>query len=258
MINTKYLELINKDIDKIITKEEKDALMKFLGENHEAELFYREMHESEEMLNNLTDREPSEDLKDRILDAVNYLDYKPEKRNISEYLRNTFKHIKSEWSLSFSLGLAAGIVLLFITFSVIDISRTPDEQFIYGTVGLNSAELSRSIPIKAEGITGKIDLVKGYGSNSKSHFVFNIDLSAVPAVILELQYNPEHLKVENFSSESLDPVNFENKKGGLRIALIGSQKFSIITTPSENYKENIELNIYNDNRIVFSEKIYIK
>jgi hypothetical protein len=260
MKNKKYADLINKDIDKIISIEEKEALMKFLGENPDAENLYKELHETNELLNNLTDREPSEDLKEKILNVIDFNLYKVRKEKMSffEIIENFISQVKTRWSFSFSLGLAAGIVLLFIALSLTDIFKSSGEEYVYGTIGISSAELINSIDVETEDISGKIDLVKGSGSNNKKHFIFNIDIKSATTFLFQMQYDPENMRIENLSSESLAPVNFENKEGELRVSVSGNKRFSIITSPANAASENIKVSIIKDNESIFSKSIVIR
>ncbi|MEE9429918.1 MAG: hypothetical protein V3V16_02690, partial [Melioribacteraceae bacterium] len=62
MIKPKYIELINKDIDKIVSTSEKKILEKYLSQNEEAKILHKELLRTEELLDTLPETEPSENL----------------------------------------------------------------------------------------------------------------------------------------------------------------------------------------------------
>ncbi|MCB9250085.1 MAG: hypothetical protein H6613_16825 [Ignavibacteriales bacterium] len=63
MIQPEYIELINKDIDKIISASEKKILDKYLKENEEAKILHKELLRTEELLDTIPENVASENLK---------------------------------------------------------------------------------------------------------------------------------------------------------------------------------------------------
>lgn len=65
MEKKKYIELMNKDIDKTITFSEKEELNQYLTENPDANLLYNELLKTENLLDKIPEGEPSINLKRR-------------------------------------------------------------------------------------------------------------------------------------------------------------------------------------------------
>ncbi|MCB0753910.1 MAG: hypothetical protein KDC52_20735, partial [Ignavibacteriae bacterium] len=77
MIQPEYIELMNKDIDKIISASEKKKLDKYLKENEEAKILHKELLRTEELLDTIPENVASENLKKRILNSIDYNMYQP-------------------------------------------------------------------------------------------------------------------------------------------------------------------------------------
>ena len=75
MIDQKYLELINKDIDDTISAPEKEVLDEYLKINPEAYSMHQELMEMDKLLDKLPDNDPSDSLKARILNSIDFNRY---------------------------------------------------------------------------------------------------------------------------------------------------------------------------------------
>ena len=256
MIDKKYLELINKDIDKIISADEKKALLKFLGENPDAGNLYNELTKTGQMLNHLPDREPSPDLQSRILMSIDHNRYSP-KNNPLAVFGDFISALKTKWAFSFSFGLAAGIVLLAVILSVTSLVRTSIEKDIYGTIGITSAEVLRSFSSDSPDNFFKIDLLKVRASDDDNHFAFNVDITPPEEYILELNYNPENVIFENLSSVKFEKINLESTSGKIRIYPSATSRFSVMIA-LKNTGEEIGINLLKGEKSVLDRKVSLK
>ncbi len=166
MIDTKYLELIHKDIDKEITPAEKEMLVIYLKNNPDAEALYLELIETENLLSGVPDREPDENLKKRILNSIDYNRYAP-KTKAPGFVSGLFRKRKPGFILSFSLGLIAGIILLAALFSNPSLVNIFDQKDISGTMGLAEFEKVDVFDISADDISGTVEIIKSSESAQK-------------------------------------------------------------------------------------------
>ena len=81
MIDRKYIELINYEIDGIITPEQRSQLQEYLLKNPKAKKLYQELTATNSMVNSMPEIEPTENLKKRVLNSINFNKY--QKGNLS-------------------------------------------------------------------------------------------------------------------------------------------------------------------------------
>ena len=70
MIDQKYIELINHEIDGVITPKQKSMLDNYLKKNPQAEKLYQELIATSKIIDQIPAIEPSENLKKRIMNSI--------------------------------------------------------------------------------------------------------------------------------------------------------------------------------------------
>jgi hypothetical protein len=257
MINKDYLELIHKDIDRIITPQEKQILDNYLKNNPEVERLYNDLLESEALLDKLPEMEPDENLKKRILNSIDYNRYVPETGRKAQ--KNLFRRRKPGFILSFSLGLIAGIIIIISFISNPGLINTVDENDISGTIGLTSEKVDL-FNIQEDGISGTVEIIKGAKtSGTKSglyHYGFNFNLSSADSYELVLQFNPSKISLETFTSPGFDNVRMNEDNGLININSEGSNSYSLLFS-SENDKENFTLKIFKSGNRIYQRRVTI-
>lgn len=184
MIEPKYIELMNRDIDNIISASDRDFLNRYLESNAEANSIYQELIETENLLDRIPEREPSESLKQRILNSIDFNKYAArKKKGVFEYFTNTF-------TASFALGFAASIILLSIVlitsnFNFSSISNT------LGTMGVNESEQMQSVNVSLKDITGKVNF-----SRNDNQFVVSINLDLIKDCSVSIEYYENQKQVD--------------------------------------------------------------
>ena len=93
MIDTKYIEHINKEIDGLNTPEESIALREYLSDNPEAQKLFDELMEISRMLESVPPIEPSQNLKKYILNDPVTQHYVPRNNNIGHFFLSFVNNI---------------------------------------------------------------------------------------------------------------------------------------------------------------------
>lgn len=253
MIDKKYLGLINKDLDNIISEREKKALQKFLGENPDARNYYDNIKKTEELLDSIHEREPSAELEYKILNSIDYNRYasKSKRMHLFDIILSA---LKAKWAFSFSFGIVAGIILLALILSITSRVNTSLEEDVYGTIGITSTEVSRSISAETPDYSFKIDVLKVKAKDEQNHFAFNVDLTASDDYILEMNYNAGNVLFENLSSVNSEKINFESSPGIIRIHPSKSNRFSLMLAV-KNSPEEISIHLYRGNENILNRSI---
>ncbi len=131
MIDPKYIELINRDLDGELTERERRALEAYLASNPEARTYSDEIHKLSEMLDKVERLEPHPNLKKKILNSVSTK--RVERREKSWNWLPQF-HLRLNFRLVFSF--AAGVVAGLFLFAIINPLQPVKQVDLVGTIGL--------------------------------------------------------------------------------------------------------------------------
>ena len=150
MIDKKYMEYINKAVDKTINEKEQNELIKYLSENKEAEKYYRELIKLSEVMTQVKDVEPPEDLKQNIINAIPKNRYAVSRKSnpLHKFADIIKGREKPHFAYSFSAGLAVGVAVVVLCF-----------YGFYSDSNLNRSHLSGSLFFQ-ENMTGLTTVVK--------------------------------------------------------------------------------------------------
>ena len=252
MINSKYIELIHKDIDKNITQLEKKKLDEYLENNSEAKELHRELFRTEALLDKLPDSEPSPNLTKRILNSIDYNRYssKTKKISFSEYFGRIFKGSPLKIATSFGLVLIVGTLILFSIYLIPTFNNNLDNQNISGTIGLHKAELIETLKIDQNKITGDIKINRVNGL-----YKFNIDVHSAKQYNLEIKFNPANITIENYPPEYNVKIGEDNSS----IIFANSTKLVHEIVFSSKFKTDNKFSImlFNDENKLFQREIVL-
>jgi len=202
MVDQKYLELINKEIDNTISASEKELLDKYLRSNPEAYTMRQELSEAEKLLDRLPDKDPSISLKQRILHSIDFDRYAyKKKKSIAGYFSAAFSGPRKKLTTSFAFGLVTGIIILSIIFYTSYHNNLSEVNTVFGTMGLPESEVLKSVDVNSMDIAGKIEI-----SKAANHYWVFVNLSSSKKYTLQIEFDQTNLKVESQSDNS--PYSF--------------------------------------------------
>ena len=249
MIDEKYIELINKDIDKEITQKEKDLLESYLKSNPEAQNLYDELVSSESLLDKLPDNDPSVNLKKQILNSIDKDRYSPVKKEstFSNFIHQTLFQTKYKIAFTFTLGLLAGLLIFSLFFS----NQTTENNNIYGTVGINS-EVIKSIPVEASNIGGKLD-IKWINNNLGLDF----SLNSPEQYNLALKFNPDKTKFDNISFYGKNKIKLDSEEDMLKLSESGNHNYMLLFSLEREMTVNFNLQISRGGNLIFEKDIVV-
>jgi hypothetical protein len=187
MIEKKYIELMNREIDGLITNGEKHELHRYLSDNGEAKEYYDELLSASHALNELPDPVVPENLEKRVINSIDFTRYAGKNRKKIAF--NFTQGFNFRYAYTFAAGLLAGIII-FALFSI-NFSDFPKND-VSGTIGMEEAVTIKEIPIDLRDVQGSISL-----KEQNDDFLFEIQLNSVSPVDLTISY-PDQLRLENF------------------------------------------------------------
>ncbi|MFZ0453249.1 MAG: hypothetical protein WCE54_18405 [Ignavibacteriaceae bacterium] len=249
MIEEKYIELINKDIDKEITQKEKTLLELYLKSNPEAQNLYDEYVKSENLLEKLPDNDPSVNLKIQILNSIDKNKYSRVKKNslFRIFIHRTIFQTRYKIAFTFTLGLLAGLLIYSLLFN----NQTTKHNNIYGTIGINS-EVIKSIPVEASNIGGKLD-IKWINNNLGLDF----SLNSPEQYNLALKFNPDKTKFDNISFYGKNKIKLDSEENILKISESGNHNYMLLFSLKAEMTVNFNLQISRGGNIIFEKEIVV-
>ena len=252
MIEKKYIELINKDIDKEISPNEKTILEEYLNSNAEAKNLYEELCITESLLDKIPDKEPTLNLKKNILNSIDKARYsRVQKHSYPEgFIGQIIFQTKYKIAFSFTLGILAGL-LIYAYFFVNP--HTINNNDISGTIGLNDARLIKSIPVNTFNILGNVNIKR---INDNLSFDFNI--GSPDQYNLTLKYDPDKVKFENISLGNNNSIKFDSENSLIKFSDSGIHKYRLIFSLKNEVPVDFNLEISQKGNKVFEQEIAIK
>ncbi len=231
MIDKKYIELMNREIDELISPDEKQHLHNYLSENPEAREYYDGLLSATQALDRLPEPVISDNLNKRIVNLIDFTRYKdnPDKRAAKFIPRFIIKY-----AFTFAAGLLAGIVI-YALFSTTSMNLSQND--ISGTIGIEEAVILREVPINAGDIQGKIAL-----SEKNNLYLIEINLNSVSPVDLLISY-PDQVKLDNFKPGIPGIINLITAGNFIKAENSGPQQytFSFTNTGTKHSPVHIEL-----------------
>ena len=244
-IDKHYIELINKEIDHIITPAEKTKLHNYLSDNKTAKEYYDALIMTNNYVDSLPDQEPSENLKKQIINSIDFSRYsaKPQK----QHFWNLLFRPKFRLAYAFAIGLFLGIIFYAI---LVDNSNTININDVYGTIGINKeAATVDELPLKFSDIAGKID-VKSVDKN----FWFNLELNSVNKFDVFISY-PEHVKFENIRLGQAKDIEISKGQNFIKTTNLGSQKYSLLFSQNDTETTILHIQIQQAGTVLYEHDI---
>jgi hypothetical protein len=249
MIDEKYIELINKEIDKEINPKEKALLHEYLNSNSEAKNLYDELIASENLLDRLPDNDPSVNLKKQILNSLDKSKYsRVEKHSrFRTFIYQTIFQTRYKIAFTFTLGLLAGLFIYSLLFN----NQATEHNNIYGTIGINS-EVIKSIPVEASNIGGKLD-IKWINNNLGLDF----SLNSPEQYNLALKFNPDKTKFDNISFFGKNKIKLDSEENILKLSESGNHNYLLLFSLKAEMTVNFNLQISRGGNIIFEKEIVV-
>ncbi len=219
MIDKKYIELMNREIDHFITTGEKNDLHQYLSDNREAREYYDDLLSTSHALNQIPETDVPENLARRIINLIDFSRY----QNNSQKKRshNFIPGFNLRYAFTFAAGLLAGI-LIYTLFTVT--SQNFSSNDLSGTIGIGKTITLREIPININDIQGDISL-----REQNDLYLFEISLNSTSLVDLTVSY-PHQLKLENLKPGVPGRVSLITAGNVIKAANTGPQQYTFSFT----------------------------
>lgn len=247
MIENKYIELINKDIDKVISPSEKAILLEYLSANAEAKKYYDEMVIMAEYLNTMKETEPDPGLEQRIINSIDFSRYSSDRKQHRRIL-STFTG-SAGW-LKFAF-VFIGIFALALIYALLIQQNNIDDKNTRGTMGIESKRVYTmdEIEIKKNGVYGSVRVL-----GSGDSFWLDVDLKASKPFDLIIDF-PDGVDYIDSSPNTMKIVESQN---GVQLPGIAtSEQLNIYFSKNINTAQ-LTLKIIRAENTLFEKKLSIE
>lgn len=243
MIDKKYIELMNKEMDNVISEDEKTALHKYLSNNNDAKKYYNELLLTNDYLEALPDPEPSENLKKYIVNSIDFSRY-----SASDYIKSFWSFLyrpKFKYAYIFTAGILAGIIIISI------FSNSFNYKDTSGTIGVENIkpEMIKEIPLKFSDISGKIELLKK-GTN----FTVYADFNSTQKFDFVITYGND-VEFQSVNPKSNSNIEFSNGENSIKTTSEGVQQYRFLFSKSGNKISSVNIQLIKFDNIVYQDEL---
>lgn len=252
MNNTKYIEMVNKKIDGLITAEEELWLAAHLQKNAGDKEFLTDLEKSMDMLNNLEKVNPPARLKQNILNNIDHGLYAPKASVGRKNLWFSFNYPSHKISLAFASGLLIGI-LMFSLYKAEDVYYGKD---IYGSIGLQDMGNLNTInesTINSMEVSGLFT-----ASHSADVLLLDVNLQSYSDVLFSIEYDPEVLVFSGFKNLERSDSHLDNNPGLLKLTMNGVNKSQLLFRKLSGLDSDITILLSTDQQTVLNKKMVVE
>lgn len=213
MIEERYIDLMNKELDGANTPDESAALRSFLASSEEARRMYDELRGVAGMFAAAGEVTPPRDMKRTIMAAIAEREANRGARRAEHARFLDILTPRKKVAYSFAAGVAFGLVALVILLRAMPQGGGLDRRDLYGTLaggrGAGDVIASESVSILAGDISGRV--TAQYRDNS---LTVALDLDAPREI--EVVLSPAGgLPAESFSAPSCGVYDIRTETGGV-------------------------------------------
>ena len=243
MIDKKYIELMNKEIDNVISEDERISLHSYLSGNKAAKEYYNELRLTNDYLDSLPDPEPSENLKKYIVNSIDFSRYSAsdDKKSFWSFLYRP----KFKYAYIFAAGIIAGIIIISI------FSNSFNYKDTSGTIGVENIkpEMIKEIPLKFSDISGKIELLK-----TGNNFSVNADFNSTQKFDFVIKYGSD-VEFQSVNPKSNSNIEFSNGENSIKTSSEGIQQYNFLFSKSGNKVSSIHIQLIKSDNIVYQGEL---
>ncbi len=258
-IDEHYIELINKEIDGLITSKEKVELSTYLQKNPEVIKLYEELRRTAELLEQTPEFEPSPNLKKRIINSLDfnrYLTTTTKSTHLKNWISRLFTTPKTRLAYVFATGIILGffIHLLFFTDQTNQLALR--EKDLYGTMGISEKDnfkLVDKIPVDFPDISGTIEI------RQFDYFItLTIILFSQNQYELSVKYDYPATNFVGIKPSQMQEFVFQGRAEILRITHNRKTDYTLLFQRSVDHNPLFEMKIFMFDRLLWSkEKLVI-
>jgi hypothetical protein len=162
MMRSHKLDLIQKDVDGLLSRKEQEKLDRLLAVNPKARRLHKDLVRLSTRLNTVPSHEPPEHLSEKIMNQLPQgLYHVGHQRHPLAAFCNRLKHINTQLVYAFSAGLSVASLLFIIYMGTSGQDSPVDEQMVSGALLLErgGADAMETFMVELQGVRGSVTCV---------------------------------------------------------------------------------------------------
>ncbi len=224
MIDSKTEDLINRDIDGILSPKETERLKESLANNPAARNYHEELISLSQMLEQTEEVDPGPNLKKNILNSIPIQKY--QKEEISERSA-AFTGWRFNFNYRFTFAFALGLIVGFFTYSFFTDSSSNNHSNLVGTILLNDADpkfkVADQSQIALPEINGEVS--SQYAENI---VLFRIDLTSDSEIEVVVEFDGNDLRFAGFQPQKYSAGQINVSANELRLINKGRHDYVLV------------------------------
>ncbi|MFQ5771498.1 MAG: anti-sigma factor family protein [bacterium] len=255
MIDKKYIELINYEIDGVLSDAESAVLKEYLANNSEAQELYDDLNKLSKKLQQASEIEPPVNLKKYILNTIPVNKYatKGKSRLLESFAPAWQFRFKFNYVYVFSVGLIVGII---ITSLLLNRTYSLDPSNLTGALlinkSLDSFKTGERHDIKLQAVKGSIHF-----KYAKEIILAELFLKAPQQVNLTLSFNHQDVAFQSFSHSNASGIHLEVSDGELKLSHAGEQRYFFIFKDKTFTETTMNIKIVSESTLLFEQSYVI-
>lgn len=235
MIDPRTIELINKEVDGLLSPSESERLQKQLSGDTDATSLHRDMIALAKMLSRVEAVEPHPNLKKHILNSIPANKYSTKSR--LEILGVIRRQLNFKLAFSFAVGLFIGM----LTYSFVSTNDSlKNKDALFGTIFLNQTDAETfkvvgEVDLNANNLEGTL-----VTESSGDVVLLKVVLSQLGEVAIGVEFDEQDIGFSGFRSANYSGGQFNINTNRLRFTMNGPSEVTLIfrnkTSRDSNFK----------------------
>jgi hypothetical protein len=253
MIDPKYIELIHQEIDGRISPKDHEKLKHYLEANPEAKQLMADLRNLSTLLENTEEVEPPIELRERILQSVDFHKYPlPQRQHPLKSLmayRPRFRY-----AYAFAGGFAFGLLIALLLMGEIFKTAPFDLRELSGA--MISKEVSEKfqtafqLNIEADGVEGKVTV------DSDGNLVrIALDVKAEGEIELAIEYEADALRFEGFQRLGENPISLNIAQASIELVFTGNNRSILLFGNQRQFIPEMKLKLRSSGSLIYERTL---
>lgn len=250
MDKSKYIELINKEIDGEITSAEKEQLTQVISNDAQARKSYQELVNIASRLNDVELIDPPRSLFSKIQRSIDPDLYKTHTNHLPGFWQELQQFLLPKRNIAFAFvsGLLIGLFCIFIFYH-----NEPGSDFnLSGAIGLTTVIDQQQFSVYQNTITGNYALKRDQKLVS-----LDLNINTSTPCQVNLTYPQKGLQLTDFRSDSPQPVRMNSDSNGLNLEVTNDAGFTLIFKNDTAESGYITLEITSQQNMLLKKNILL-
>ena len=257
MTEKKYIELINKEVDGLISEKEKHQLHEYLEKDLQAKNLYQETTNTSELLKQVIEVEPSPNLKKRILNSIELKSYAPEytKKSVRSSISEWFTNLNPRSVYAFAAGVIIGLIIYSVFLTNMVQEQSMNNSNFYGTIGIpDNANIHQldQMPIDLLDVTGTVGFYK-----FDNIVWFEINMTNSDRCTMALNFDQKIINFDSYNPLNHSNNSIRNEKNKVTIAVNENSHFLLMFKQNSTENTRIDLEIVHTAEDPFTYKFQL-